>query len=156
MNVIKGNIIELAENNQFDVLIQGCNCYNLMGAGLALALQTRWPEVYDADTQFQFVSMYDKLGNFSKVRVPAGDHYITVINAYTQYNTSRGEDVFEYDAFKLILQKILFHYGHLRIGLPLIGCGLANGNKDIIMSMIEVFSNDVKQKGGNVTVVEYV
>jgi hypothetical protein len=78
-----------------------------------------------------------------------------VLNCYTQYNKSRGHDVFEYTAFQLILQKLEQLYGNRKLGLPYIGMGLAGGNKEIIMALIEHFANKVSAKGGNVTLVEY-
>jgi hypothetical protein len=68
---------------------------------------------------------------------------------------SRGTDVFEYTAFQLILEKILFAYGDKRIGLPYIGCGLAGGDKDTIIDMIEWFAERIALEGGTVTLVEF-
>jgi hypothetical protein len=68
---------------------------------------------------------------------------------------STGEDVFEYAAFELILRKLHHVYGNKRIGFPYIGCGLAGGNKDIIISMIEDFAEKISLTGGSVTLVEF-
>lgn len=35
MKVITGNLIKLAINGDFDVIIHGCNCFCKMGAGIA-------------------------------------------------------------------------------------------------------------------------
>ena len=80
-----------------------------------------------------------------------------IVNAYTQYDTAKkpGEDVFEYTAFDLILQKLIHVYGEKRIGLPYIGMGLAGGDKETILSMIEAFAYGVAKKGGSVTLVEF-
>jgi hypothetical protein len=67
----------------------------------------------------------------------------------------RGEDVFEYTAFQLILEKMVFAYGEKRIGLPYIGMGLAGGDKDLIIAMIEGFADRVTECGGTVTLVEF-
>jgi hypothetical protein len=63
--------------------------------------------------------------------------------------------VFEYTAFALILQKLLHFHGTKRLGFPYIGMGLAGGNKETIMTMIEEFANDVSNLGGSVTLVEF-
>ena len=97
---------------------------------------------------------YRKLGTWTES--DAGDkNRFTVINAYTQYNMSQGTDVFEYAAFELILQKLTFVYPGKRFGLPYIGCGLAGGDKDIIIQMIEDFAGRVALEGGSVTLVEF-
>jgi hypothetical protein len=68
---------------------------------------------------------------------------------------SQGNDVFEYTAFQLILEKLSFVYPGKRIGLPYIGMGLAGGNKDTIIPMIEWFADRVSLEGGSVTLVEF-
>ena len=96
------------------------------------------------------------MGNYTKAVVKGeDDHSFIVINAYTQFDMSKGEDVFEYIAFELILQKLYRLYGNYSIGLPYIGMGLAGGDKEIILDMIEEFAYNVSQKGGSVTLVEF-
>ena len=31
----KGNLLDLAEAGEFDIVVQGCNCFNTMGGGIA-------------------------------------------------------------------------------------------------------------------------
>lgn len=152
----KGNLLDLAEAGEFDVVIQGCNCFNTMGGGIAREIRERYPEVAAVDTK-TVRGDYNKLGNYTKEVVirKNGSVEFIVINAYTQYNTSTGEDVFEYTAFELILQKLVRLYGNYSIGLPYIGMGLAGGDKKRIMAMIEDFANVISAKGGTVTLVEF-
>ena len=35
MKVIKGDIISMVQNGDFDVLVHGCNCFNNMNLGFA-------------------------------------------------------------------------------------------------------------------------
>lgn len=156
----KGNLLDLAEAGEFDIVVQGCNCFNAMGGGIAREIRERYPEVAKADAE-TIRGDYQKLGSWSegyawynlhKGDVP--DSYV-IINAYTQYNMSTGEDVFEYTAFALICQKLIHSYGDKRIGLPYIGMGLAGGAKDVIMRMIEEFAYSVANRGGSVTLVEF-
>jgi O-acetyl-ADP-ribose deacetylase (regulator of RNase III) len=152
----KGNLLDLAEAGKFDVVVQGCNCFNTMGGGIAREIRERYPEVAHVDSKTK-KGDYNKLGNWTSEVVirKNGTVEFTVINAYTQYNMSQGTDVFEYTAFQLILEKLLFAFGDLRIGLPYIGMGLAGGHKDTIIQMIEFFAEDVSKKGGSVTLVEF-
>lgn len=158
MNLIKvkGNILDLAEEGLFDVIVHGCNCFNTMGAGLALEIKNRYPNVAAADNE-TLRGDYLKLGNWTSGTSGWNntDSNFLIINAYTQYTMSKDNDVFEYTAFQLILQKLLAQYGKRRIGLPYIGMGLAGGNKDIIIPMIEQFAERVAAKGGSVTLVEF-
>lgn len=145
----KGNLLDMAERGDFDVIVQGCNCFNTMGGGIAREIATRYPLCAEVDSKTQYGD-YMKLGTWTYHKEPK----FTIINAYTQYNMSTGEDVFEYVAFELILQK-LFRMGALRFGFPYIGMGLAGGNKEVIIEMIEEFANNVTNNGGSVTLVEF-
>jgi hypothetical protein len=68
---------------------------------------------------------------------------------------SQGTDVFEYIAFHLILEKLAFAFPGKRFGLPYIGCGLAGGEQETIIDMIEVFAGRIALEGGNVTLVKF-
>lgn len=152
----KGNLLDLAEAGEFDVIIHGCNCFNTMGGGIAREIRERYPEVAKVDSK-TVSSDYSKLGNWTEETVirENGSVEFIVLNCYTQYRISGAHDVFEYAAFQLILQKIEHSYGNRRIGLPYIGMGLARGNKERIMAMIEDFANKVSAKGGTTTLVEF-
>lgn len=152
----KGNLLDLAEAGEFDIVVQGCNCFNTMGGGIAREIRERYPVAAEVDAE-TVQGDYNKLGNWTKSRtVPnQNGHWFTIINAYTQYNMSQGTDVFEYTAFQLILEKLTFVYPGKRIGLPYIGMGLAGGDKDTIIPMIEWFAERVALEGGTVTLVEF-
>lgn len=154
----KGNLLDMADNGDFDIIVQGCNCFNAMGAGLAPQIAKRYPmaEAVDSDT---IKGTIQKLGNWTMAwNTEDSNHPVQfrIINAYTQYLTSQqGEDVFEYAAFELILRKLAHQYGKQRYGLPYIGMGLAGGDKKRILAMIEDFAKKVSAKGGSVTLVEF-
>ena len=162
MKIVKGNLLALAEEGEFDVIAHGCNCLCVMGAGIALAISNRYPQVYEADMQ-TVRGDYNKLGNFTHAKVTTKTDPVrsfTVVNAYTQYTCASDDptkDMFEYDAFQLILQKMHHQFGpNTRYGFPLIGCGLARGDKDVIMNILENFSEFVAKDGSTVTIVELV
>ena len=148
----KGNLLDLAEAGEFDIVVQGCNCFNTMGGGIAREIAQRYPQAMLADKDTE-PGDYNKLGNWTRAWAHVAE--FEIINAYTQYNMSTGEDVFEYAAFALILQKLEKAYGDKRIGLPYIGMGLAGGQKETIIPMIEYFAKSVAEKGGSVTLVEF-
>lgn len=148
----QGDLLDMAKNGDFDIIIHGCNCWNVMGAGIAKQIRDQFRDAVIADSVTKAGDI-KKLGNFTWAQV--GD--LLIINAYTQYHTSKtGEDVFEYDAFKLVLRKILHILPNTRIGLPYIGMGLAGGDAVRIMETIEWFATEMEKTGGTVTLVEYV
>ena len=152
----KGNLLDLAEAGEFDIVVQGCNCFCTMGGGIAREIRERYPHVAAIDGK-TLRGDYNKLGNWTSENVILKNGTVTfdIINAYTQYNMSQGTDVFEYIAFQLILEKLAFVYPGKRFGLPYIGCGLAGGDKETIVDMIDIFAKRVALEGGTVTLVEF-
>jgi O-acetyl-ADP-ribose deacetylase (regulator of RNase III) len=149
----KGNLLDLAEAGEFDIVVQGCNCFNTMGGGIAREIRERYPVVASVDME-TLKGDYRKLGNWTECDAGETNRF-TIINAYTQYNMSQGTDVFEYIAFQLILEKLAFAFPGKRFGLPYIGCGLAGGEKETIVDMIDVFAGRIALEGGTVTLVEF-
>ncbi len=147
----KGNLLDLAEAGDFDVIVQGCNCFCAMGSGIAKEIRNRYPEAWQVDYDTEMGDMF-KLGTFTSAHTGK----FVIVNAYTQYNTSKqGEDVFEYASFEVILKKLAYAYGNRRFGFPYIGMGLAHGDRIRIMAMLENFANEISAKGGSVTLVEF-
>lgn len=145
MKTIKGNLITLAEKGHFDVIVHGCNCFHAMGGGIAAEIAKRYPEAEQADNE-TLRGDRKKLGTFSYAVTNNGEGFI-IINAYTQFRWSGYTDVFEYEAFDTFLNRLVsfLHklYSQLgrevRIGFPKIGCGLARGNEQRIIEMLENF-----------------
>lgn len=152
----KGNLLDLAEAGMFDVVVQGCNCFNTMGGGIAREIRQRYPEVAYVDSKTERGD-YHKLGNWTSEVVVRNNGTVEfdIVNAYTQYNMSTGEDVFEYAAFELILRKLHHVYGDKRIGFPYIGMGLAGGDRTRILPMLEAFAKQISATGGTATLVEF-
>lgn len=152
---MKGDLLALAERGKFDMIVHGCNCKNTMGSGIAKQIKDKYPEAYKADTEYDTLP-YHKLGNFSRAKIYSSTNF-TIVNAYTQYDyLPRGQDHFEYASFAVILQKLAHYWGNYDFGFPYIGMGLAGGDSDRIISMLEEFATLVESKGGSVTLVEYV
>lgn len=154
LKIVKGNLIDLAEQGEFDIIVQGCNCFNIMGGGIAREIRSRYPGAAMVD-RYTTAGDYQKLGTWTEFITSVDEGDFTIVNAYTQFNTSSGEDVFEYTAFKLILQKLAHIYPKERFGFPKIGMGLAGGDEQRIMAMLEEFANTVADSGGSVTLVEF-
>ncbi len=137
MKIITGNLLDRAFGGEYDLIIQGCNCFNTMGSGLAKDIKKYCNEAYEADLKTKKGDR-NKLGTFSKAEIKRDDVSFVVINAYTQYfYGNKGVDLFEYECFEKVLKTLNNEFAGKKIGLPLIGCGLAGGNKDRIMGIIE-------------------
>ena len=156
MDIIKGDLLSLAAEGKFDVIVHGCNCFNNMGAGIAVGIARNYPASHIADMN-TVRGDKGKMGTYSQARVLTRTNppkLLTVINAYTQYgcNASKHVDLFEYEAFRQILNKLAEEFQTSSFGFPLIGCGLAGGDKGRILDMIDDFSKSI---GNSVTIVEW-
>lgn len=153
MYLFKGDLLNLARNGEFNVIVQGCNCFCRMGSGLAKQIRAEYPEAYTADCATT-PGDRNKLGTYTKATTKDG---FTIINAYTQYRFNRlGEnrDVFEYDAFDRVLRKLAEDFPHSRFGFPMIGMGLACGDPVRIVTAIENFSKVLEATDGTVAIVD--
>ncbi|MFW5886416.1 MAG: phosphatase [Bacteroidota bacterium] len=126
------DLINLAENGYFDVIIHGCNCFHTMGAGIALALSKKYPEIRTADKTTTYGDK-SKLGNFTSY----DNGKFIIINGYTQYGFGENKSQVNYDAIKKLFQKIKLIFHGKKIGYPKIGAGLAGGDWNIISSIID-------------------
>ena len=135
MKIIKGNLIKLALNGTFDVIIHGCNCYCTMGAGFAKAIKTEFPEAQKADNKTNKCSI-SKLGTYSYATEIKNGNEITIVNAYTQYHYKGQGVLADYKAIRKVFGKIKIDFHGKKIGYPKIGAGLAKGDWDIISEII--------------------
>lgn len=153
MNLIKGDLLQMGRDNQFDIVVHGCNCFNTMGGGIARQVKEQFPDAWLAD-QETLAGDRNKLHNYTI----GMSGRLVIINAYTQYGfnkTGEAADLFEYESFYSILKKLETRFGKYRFGFPMIGMGLAGGRQDVILGMLQDFGNSIEPKGGTVTVVEY-
>lgn len=168
INYIDGDLIKLAKEGKFDVIVHGCNCMSSMGAGIA----PQMAKAFGCD-RFEMElwgPSIQKLGNIDYQTFVLGENAIwslddaknnrnepelTVVNAYTQYHYGRnfsgsGNIPFDYNAFRICLIKINNVFRGKHIGMPKIGAGLAGGNWDLISEIIRNEMSDCK-----VTIVNY-
>lgn len=157
-----GNLIDLAEEGEFDIIVHGCNCQNTMGSGIAKEIKERYPKAFKADRDFDDFYLldsdkpYSKLGNYTQSYCGKDPYYFYIINAYTQIDyLPRGVDHFEYSSFEVILKKLSRIYPGKKFGFPYIGMGLAGGDEKRILNLLDSFAKDVTTLGGTVTLVRY-
>jgi O-acetyl-ADP-ribose deacetylase (regulator of RNase III) len=125
-----GNLLDMLD--KFDAVLQGCNCFHVMGGGIARQFAERYPEVYAADREQTVRGDVSKLGTYSKACVGNTD----VLNCYTQYHYDSTRPQFRYGAFVKVLERVKDEYHGKRIAMPMIGAGLAGGDWDTIASII--------------------
>ena len=150
MKRIKGDLIQLAKAGEFDLIVHGCNCFCTMGAGIALQIQTHFPQALEADLN-TVNGDKSKLGDYSHARVKTESGNLVIVNGYTQYHYSGAGVLADYQAIERLFSKIKTDFSGLRMGYPKIGAGLAGGDFNRIEAII-----DTALAGENHTLVEYL
>jgi len=134
---MKGNLIDLAEQGHFDVIIHGCNCFHTMGSGIAKEIRARYPKAYEADVNHTEKGDKYKLGRYSWALVIGKTNQpLTIINAYTQYHYGSGGPHVDYHALRDVFHLMAREYPDKIIGYPKIGAGLAGGDWGRIQEII--------------------
>jgi len=139
MRYVNGDLIKKALAGDYDVIVHGCNCFNTMGAGIALQIANQIPIAYTVDKSTKSGDK-SKLGDISI----AQDGELTIINGYTQFGFRRGERACDYHAIRSVFKKIKKLLGgkSLKFGIPKIGAGLAGGDWSIIVDIIDGVMGD--------------
>ena len=160
---VKGNLITLAINGEFDVISHGVNCFCNMGAGIA----PQMAKAFNANT-FPMESVVhrgdmNKLGSIdcgttyvkgglviralpfeafgNHKMVDPTLHELHVVNSYSQYGYGRNHEggtkiPLDYEALTLCFRKMNHKFKGKHVGLPQIGCGLAGGNWERVQYII--------------------
>ncbi|KAL7575121.1 hypothetical protein ACA910_000488 [Epithemia clementina (nom. ined.)] len=170
MKVVTGDLLRLAKEGKFDVIVHGCNCFCSFGAGIAKSIKEEFPQAFEADCT-TVPGERAKLGSMTAVKVPivvvprgqetttsrktkevCEKRELVIVNAYTQFHWRRkkGECLLDYDALRSVFGAIKKQYAGLRIAYPKIGAGLAGGDWKLIAEII-----DRELEGEDHTYVEY-
>lgn len=137
----KGDLLAIKNG----ILVHGCNCHGVMGAGVAAAVRRTYPSVFDAYARQHKTSglrlgtaqvCYSTLdtgadwtrrhGDAACADLPQG---LVVVNAMTQFDFGTHQRQVDYDAVSAAFARIrlLARDSGLPVYFPLIGCGLAGG-----------------------------
>ena len=156
MKIIKGNLVTLAKEGHFDVIAHGCNCFCRQKSGLAKQLADTFMTNKFILEQPEYCGDFDKLGringNTIGLYINNETVILDVVNCYTQYEYGYDKSIryVDYDALTMCMKKINHIFKDKEVGLPWIGCGLANGDKNIVEQIYKSTLTDVQ-----LTIVEY-
>jgi O-acetyl-ADP-ribose deacetylase (regulator of RNase III) len=157
----EGDLIKLAKQGEFDVVVHGCNCLCTMKSGIAPQMAKAFKCNTFPKEHFTLKGDINKLGTIDYKAIRRGtsnydtgfynklilDPALYVVNAYTQYSygSNHADGVaspLDYHALKLCFTKLNHIFSGMKIGLPKIGAGLAKGDWNLIQKMIkESFTN---------------
>lgn len=138
-----GNLLD----SQAQVIAHQTNCLGLMGAGVALAIRQKWPDVFKKYQHYCRVEEEPSalLGKAQPVRVSENQF---VMNLFGQLGvrSNVSKKLTNYIALETAMQWTALwmkSQGFTSIAMPyMIGCGLAGGNWDTVLDIIHrVFDN---------------
>lgn len=128
MNVVIGDLVQMANSGEIDVLVHGCNAHCRMKSGIAGAITKTFPEATAADQQTK-TGDRSKLGSYTYATVERNGKLVTIVNAYTQFNYGYDGKLYaDYNAIDKVFKKIKADFSGKLIAYPLIGSGLASGD----------------------------
>ena len=151
MKEINGDLIKMAREGHFDLIIHGANCFCKMRRGIAKQVAEEIPDAVRADNETVSGDI-GKLGNYTIGLVYDYNNKpnCRIFNCYTQYHWDSNTRPLDYEALTLCLRKINFNNKGRTIGVPLVGTGLAGGDWDIIQGIIRKELKDM-----DVTIVRF-
>ncbi len=129
-----------ALSHEEGIIVHGCNCHGVMGAGIAKSIKNCFPNAYNV-YRHEYENNGLFLGNITYTMVLPNK---IIVNANTQYDTGTDKRYVNYEAVAKCFSKVLeladLQYSKtgkkLDIVFPMIGAGLAGGNWKIIETII--------------------
>lgn len=140
IKTVIGDVVEASE----DIICHQVNCQNVMGAGVAKALYTRFPQVKQSYHCYckKFKNPEDLLGQVQFVDVLPGKQ-IANIFGQLEYGRDSHKRYTDYTALANAFNRIKISARGKSLAFPYgFGCGLANGDWGIVRNMIEEFFSD--------------
>lgn len=168
ISYIDGDVVKLAKEGTFDVVVHGCNCLSTMGAGVAPQMAKAfgcdrfemelWGPTIEklGNIDYQtFILVEKEIWSLEDGKNNMNEPELTVVNAYTQYMYGKNHvdgvlAPFDYEAFTICMRKMNHIFKGKHIGMPKIGSHLAGGDWEQIEEIIGIELSDCK-----VTVVNY-
>ena len=147
IEVVSGDLIKAYINGNVDSIAHCVNCAGIMGSGIAKQIKAELPLVYTSYRK-RWLQEVDKkilLGTAQKVTENYLDRDRAVFNLYAQFTYGTGKRQVNYGAIGLCLQNMSqqIHKHDTVVGFPyLMCCGLAGGDWEVIIEMIEFYFKD--------------
>ena len=132
-------------NSDCKYICHQVNCRGVMGAGLAVQIAGRWPQVYKEYHDLCEGNWWYHTSPINTIQIVPINENQSVINMFAQENFGRDDRRYtSYDAFWLCLGQILDKTKpEDTIAIPFgIGCGLGGANWSVIRQMIETTLED--------------
>lgn len=140
---LKGDATEpLIFNDKYSVICHCCNALGAWGRGFVVPLGEKYPKAKEKYLDFiKTTNQNERLGRVSFAKVTPKIIVANIIGQFYIYSNKYNPTPLDYDAlekgFNTIIENFNKHDMPLTIHMPLIGCGLAKGNWDIVKKIIK-------------------
>lgn len=154
ISYVRGDIAEMIKNKEVDAVIHGCNCYHTMGAGIAKQLNDlTGGGLLEVDKTSPFGDI-NKLGKFTRYVHSNG---VKIYNLYSQFNygTNGKEVLVHWDSVFNGICSVIEDSDGVKIALPYIGCGLAGGLEEDLISVLKDIESMALYDNVELVLVEY-
>jgi len=134
----QGCVVEAAKAGEMDYLLQSCNCFSTMGAGVAKLISSNFPQVATVD-KADYRSPIERIGSYSSVFING----LTFINLYCQYDYGTNYRRFEYGSLRRAMDEIYrdFSFTGKRVGLPMLGGNLGGADTELVKVILEDYTS---------------
>lgn len=158
VDTIQGDLLSLFRQGWFCGIAHGANCQTTMGAGIAKQIALEFPEARMADNDFAMIwNDREMWGEFSVATVLTQYQVGDIFNLYTQLFPGKVDQYHLEKAIALCFTNLNNYVksfkkeeGTYILGIPLIGCGIAQGDWGRISQIINEVTPDI-----DIIVVEY-
>lgn len=136
IKIVNGNILNAKEN----IIVHQVNVQGIMGGGVARQLATKYPNLEKEYREFcrLYDNEYEKLkGQVFKIMLQ-GKFIMNMFSQKENFDT-------DYEAMKKALKEIKQYAKSLKLSICMpykIGCGIANGDWNIVYKIVEEVFND--------------
>lgn len=146
IEIVSGDLLDALDNRDVDVIGHIVNCQGVMGSGIAKSIKERYPAVYE-----EYKAFYNDVGNSRRLLGRSQECYISespidsrsVFNLHAQLDYGTYKRQLNYGALGSCLFQMEQDTKGAVVGFPyLLGCGLAGGDWNIVLEMIEFYFKD--------------
>lgn len=130
------------------VIVHGCNAQGVMGSGVAKAIRSKYPQVFEDYKNHEQAYGYE-LGDIVSTQIidKEEDIDIVIVSAITQLQYGKDKRRYvNYEALAVVfesIENIAKHFGHTQVHFPLIGCGLGGGSWEVVSAIIEASAPNI-------------
>lgn len=146
IEIINDDIINVINSGQIDAVAHNCNCFHVMGIGIAKVLNEYTNNKLITEDKTTVYGDINKLGGYSVIKHD-GIQYFNLYGMYT-YKTMlkqpKPDNVYvHWDMLQHALYNAIIDSNANKFTVPIMGCSFAGGKYDDFIDMVERISKKI-------------